>query len=308
MPKYDISTLLALRHQAHFDVGRLSVQALNSNLLRQHRPPMYTLVEEPINRRKPSGFSRQSEDILGGGLQPLRPPNDPPHSNLAQTNSGFARFLKEHTSPKHQRVTAGGRIVPMEPQTPAPKFRLTLRKRTDGDCDDGDDLRIAYRDDDRGSKLESEDTQTVEDGPGPAGPTPSRSTRLLPNLAKSSFMQRSGTYINAFACGSFFPQHQPASIQRRRIATTRLLNIRISILPVKRLFNSRPLFPVFPKARLPIAYLRVQHRAVVSSHLVSIRVLVSDLSGNGKPAVHCQHSISPTFTQLLTERILTRVV
>ena len=30
MPKYDISTLLALRHQAHFDVGRLAVQALNS--------------------------------------------------------------------------------------------------------------------------------------------------------------------------------------------------------------------------------------------------------------------------------------
>ncbi|GAB1214542.1 hypothetical protein ATERTT37_003706 [Aspergillus terreus] len=254
MPKYDISTLLALRHQAHFDVGRLAVQALNSNLLRQHRPPMRTLVEEPVNRRKPSSFSHQSEDILAGGLQPLRPPNDPPHSTLAQTNSGFAQFLKEHTSPKHQRVTAGGRIVPMEPQTPVPKFRLTLRKRTDGDCDEGDDLKIVTRDDDRGSKLESEDTQTVEVGPGPAGSTPSRSVRLLPNLARSSLVQGSETYTNAFA------------------------------------------------------YLRAQHRAVVNSHLVSIRVLVSDLSGNGKPAVHCQHSVSPTFTQLLTERTLTRAV
>jgi hypothetical protein len=32
---------------------------------------------------------------------------------LTATDAGFARFLKEHSSPKHQRVTAGGRIVPM---------------------------------------------------------------------------------------------------------------------------------------------------------------------------------------------------
>lgn len=32
----------------------------------------------------------------------------------AATDAGFARFLKEHCSPKHQRVTAGGRIVPMD--------------------------------------------------------------------------------------------------------------------------------------------------------------------------------------------------
>lgn len=32
---------------------------------------------------------------------------------LTTTDAGFARFLKEHSSPKHQRVTAGGRIVPM---------------------------------------------------------------------------------------------------------------------------------------------------------------------------------------------------
>ncbi|KAJ5980557.1 hypothetical protein N7481_007855 [Penicillium waksmanii] len=32
---------------------------------------------------------------------------------LTTTDAGFARFLKEHSSPKNQRVTAGGRIVPM---------------------------------------------------------------------------------------------------------------------------------------------------------------------------------------------------
>lgn len=37
-----------------------------------------------------------------------------PPKPLVSTDAGFARFLKEHSSPKHQRVTAGGRIVPMD--------------------------------------------------------------------------------------------------------------------------------------------------------------------------------------------------
>ncbi|GAB1204691.1 hypothetical protein APSETT445_003354 [Aspergillus pseudonomiae] len=53
--------------------------------------------------------------------------------NRAQTDAGFARFLKDHTSPKHQRVTAGGRIVPMEPQTPVPKFKLPVQKKQTSD-------------------------------------------------------------------------------------------------------------------------------------------------------------------------------
>ena len=60
-------------------------------------------------------------------------PKDPPRSSRAQTDAGFARFLKDHTSPKHQRVTAGGRIVPMEPQTPAPKFKLPVQKKQASD-------------------------------------------------------------------------------------------------------------------------------------------------------------------------------
>jgi hypothetical protein len=42
-----------------------------------------------------------------------------PTEPVFSTNDvGFAQFLKKHTSPKHQRVTAGGRIVPMEPPRP----------------------------------------------------------------------------------------------------------------------------------------------------------------------------------------------
>lgn len=62
-------------------------------------------------------------------MQPLpRPtPHTPVSSSrpvLSQGSDGFQQFVKTHSSPKHQRVTAGGRIVPMEPQLAAPEFSL----------------------------------------------------------------------------------------------------------------------------------------------------------------------------------------
>ncbi|KAL9624112.1 MAG: hypothetical protein Q9160_001634 [Pyrenula sp. 1 TL-2023] len=42
--------------------------------------------------------------------------------SLTKQNEGFAKFLKRHSSPTHQRVTAGGRIVPME-ATPPPQLK-----------------------------------------------------------------------------------------------------------------------------------------------------------------------------------------
>lgn len=56
--------------------------------------------------------------------KPVRQPFGPPQSSLAQQNEGFARFLKEHASPPHHRVTAGGRIVANSPLSPPPIFRL----------------------------------------------------------------------------------------------------------------------------------------------------------------------------------------
>ena len=50
--------------------------------------------------------------------QPLAPPNDP----AVQNDQGFAQFLKKHASPTHQRVTAAGKIVPMEPRPQQPQF------------------------------------------------------------------------------------------------------------------------------------------------------------------------------------------
>ena len=62
---------------------------------------------------------------------PRRQPRSPPVGTLAQQHDGFARFLKEHASPPHQRVTAGGRIVPAS--GPPPVFNVdSLRTPTSG--------------------------------------------------------------------------------------------------------------------------------------------------------------------------------
>lgn len=52
--------------------------------------------------------------------QPMRQPHAPPENSLLQRHDGFVRFLKQHASPPHQRVTAGGRIVPAGPSSPPP--------------------------------------------------------------------------------------------------------------------------------------------------------------------------------------------
>ena len=52
----------------------------------------------------------------------LHQPFAPPATSALQRNDGFFRFLKQHASPPHQRVTAGGRIVPAGPSSPPPMF------------------------------------------------------------------------------------------------------------------------------------------------------------------------------------------
>ena len=60
--------------------------------------------------------------------EPSRQPRPAPRaSDIQQTSrlqqhEGFVRFLKQHASPPHQRVTAGGRIVPTGPLSPPPMF------------------------------------------------------------------------------------------------------------------------------------------------------------------------------------------
>ena len=54
--------------------------------------------------------------------QAIRQPVAPPDTSILQRHDGFARFLKQHASPPHHRVTAGGRIVPTGPSSPPPMF------------------------------------------------------------------------------------------------------------------------------------------------------------------------------------------
>ncbi|KAB8257325.1 hypothetical protein BDV32DRAFT_152461 [Aspergillus pseudonomiae] len=134
MRKYDIQTLLALSQNARVELNKFSDQALGYNLLRQNQASTNALTEQSANRsRTVSNISHHTEVSLSRLHCPIRVPKDPPRSSRAQTDAGFARFLKDHTSPKHQRVTAGGRIVPMEPQTPVPKFKLPVQKKQTSD-------------------------------------------------------------------------------------------------------------------------------------------------------------------------------
>ena len=74
--------------------------------------------EEDINRDL-----AQLEDMTPQ-VFPIRQPYGPPDTTLRQFHVGFARFIKEHASPLHNRVTAGGRIVPAGPRSPPPTFHI----------------------------------------------------------------------------------------------------------------------------------------------------------------------------------------
>lgn len=54
---------------------------------------------------------------------------------------GFAQFLKQHSSPKHHRVTAGGRIVPMGSKAPPPEWKLAALKAAAEDYKFGNERR-----------------------------------------------------------------------------------------------------------------------------------------------------------------------
>lgn len=82
------------------------------------------------------GWSQQTTDtseevILFHGNRaeyPVRQPINAPPEPHTQKDEGFAHFLKTHSSPNHRRVTAGGRIVPMEKRPAPPRFSFSVAK------------------------------------------------------------------------------------------------------------------------------------------------------------------------------------
>ena len=91
---------------------------------------------ESAVQQRTRGWSQQttetSEDIIvfqGNRAEfPLRQPITAPPEARAQKAEGFANFLKTHSSPNHHRVTAGGRIVPMEKREAPPPFQLSTSR------------------------------------------------------------------------------------------------------------------------------------------------------------------------------------
>ncbi|CEL03220.1 hypothetical protein ASPCAL04377 [Aspergillus calidoustus] len=127
MTKYDLQTLLAVKPNAHIGLDRFSDQAFTNNLVRPN-----VLSEQSVNRpRNVSGHSRRTP-MAGLAMNTQNNPRQPSQSSLpsnSQFDDAFVRFVEQHTSPKPQRVTAGGRIVPMNPWDSPPKWSLPMSSK-----------------------------------------------------------------------------------------------------------------------------------------------------------------------------------
>lgn len=86
--------------------------------------------DQPRNWSHESTESQEDQVAYTGRgvMQPERQPTVPPGKGDINTHKdkGFARFLEKHSSPTHQRVTTGGRIVPMEQRQRPPVFSSHL--------------------------------------------------------------------------------------------------------------------------------------------------------------------------------------
>ncbi|KAJ9613423.1 hypothetical protein H2200_003365 [Cladophialophora chaetospira] len=132
--RYTVSRLLELAPQArpiNFDLSKFTYDAARAGVV----PPLgacamsnrRTSTDRPRGWSQESGSSQEEVIVYQGNRvlkNPERQPTVPPTSPRAQKDEGFARFLKKHSSPTHQRVTTGGRIVPMEQQPRPPVFSL----------------------------------------------------------------------------------------------------------------------------------------------------------------------------------------
>ncbi|KAL8769536.1 MAG: hypothetical protein Q9194_005417 [Teloschistes cf. exilis] len=132
---YSIATLLKigqLKQFAHVEL-RISPDALTENVFKAASSSLRSKREENLRPRvytqssNPTGRSTTSDEATlydASYVRPVRQPLNPPEISLIQKHAGFARFLKQHASPPHHRVTAGGRIVPAGPQSPPPMMLI----------------------------------------------------------------------------------------------------------------------------------------------------------------------------------------
>ncbi|MCJ1469638.1 hypothetical protein MMC07_008274 [Pseudocyphellaria aurata] len=136
---YSISQLLSLGESIPMDHVELRIYpgALTEHIFKDKNPKAYPKFQEKIRHRGPSDHStwthrtnRSDEDNIVSGREWVnaqkvyRGPQHPPKEQFAQQHEGFKRFLKQVASPPHNRVTAGGRIVPAGPSFPPPMLNF----------------------------------------------------------------------------------------------------------------------------------------------------------------------------------------
>ncbi|MCJ1394860.1 hypothetical protein MMC18_007740 [Xylographa bjoerkii] len=148
--RYSIDELLQLRYVANHPLDHLnfSEEAPVDQIVRTIILPDYTMVAKPsltpflgtktrdpwmsdddevvfqggaaVSKERRSAAEPKSQELFTASRQPF----NPPEGDALQAIEGFARFLKEHASPHHKRVTAGGRIVSAGPNSPPPTFHM----------------------------------------------------------------------------------------------------------------------------------------------------------------------------------------
>lgn len=108
-----------------------SILTCLDNLLRRSKSVPNTERETtPIESRQNGRSTTTSEDSFPKSTS--QPPNAI-QDNTTESDSGFVKFLKQHTSPKHQRVTPGGKVVHVDGHLPIPEFKPPPAKTSD-DC------------------------------------------------------------------------------------------------------------------------------------------------------------------------------
>ena len=165
-----------------------------------------TCSDRPRGWSQESGSSQEEVVVFQGNRAikpPERQPKVPPTEHCAQKDEGFARFLKKHSSPTHQRVTTGGRIVPMEQQLRPPVFSLQHQTQ------ETEDTKTAGTDRVTGMK----NLAAVGHDPAPAGapdnmhhPQPQRATTLTPVTTRLAdpYSFNAGTNGNEMASNALF--------------------------------------------------------------------------------------------------------
>ncbi|KAL2821661.1 hypothetical protein BJX63DRAFT_223789 [Aspergillus granulosus] len=126
MTKYDFQTLLAVKPNARIEPARFADQAFTNNLARSN-----VLSEQSANRpRNASVHSRTPRAPLALNTQNNHhQPSQSPLPSSPQFDDAYVRSVEQHTSSKPQRVTAGGRIVPMNTWDSPPKWSLSMSSK-----------------------------------------------------------------------------------------------------------------------------------------------------------------------------------